>query len=62
MHVTVEDLEFKGETDLAIFVLDPDGSKVTLPKSEIEYDQGAESGDVISVEMPEWLAIERGLV
>lgn len=62
MQITVEDLEFIRELNLAIVVRDPEGREVMLPKSEIEYDEDAESGDVIEVEMPEWLAIERGLV
>lgn len=60
--ITVEDLTFEGETELAIFVTDPDGNKVTLPKSEIEYEDDPEKGDEIEVEMPEWLALERGLI
>ena len=62
MQITVEDLTYTGQTGLAIFVTDPDGKRVTLPKSEIEYDEDADPGDVIEVEMPEWLALERGLI
>ena len=31
-----------------------------LPKSQIEYD--GEEGDTITVTMPNWLALEKGLI
>ena len=54
--------EFVTETDGAILVEDEDG-KYWLPKSVIEYD-GAEyeKGDEITIDIPEWLAEEKGLI
>lgn len=55
-----------GETKLAIKVSDDgieeDDSCIWLPKSQIHYDRKAEYGELIDIEMPEWLAIEKELV
>lgn len=52
--------EILHETDDAILVeKDPD---IWLPKSKIEYDETASTGDTIDVEVPEWLAEDRGLI
>lgn len=41
----------------------PGGEKeVWLPISQIEYDLNASRGALTEVEMPEWLAKEKGLV
>lgn len=42
-----------------------DGEKsnaVWLPKSKIGYPTECETGTVITVTMPEWLAVDKGLV
>lgn len=55
--------EFVTETDGAILVEDGDG-KYWLPKSQIDYDSGPEyeKGDEIEIDIPEWLAEEKGLI
>ncbi len=57
IEITVDILR---ETDAAILVSDGD-REVWLPKSQIEYsgDPGDES---VCVEIPEWLAEEKGLI
>ena len=55
--------EIKRETELAIRFFD--GTKtVWLPKSQIEYDEPnpVSRHGMTTVEMPEWLAIEKELV
>ena len=49
------------ETEMAVFVSDTadEADAVWLPRSKIEI---VKSGDVYEVTLPEWLAIERGLV
>jgi hypothetical protein len=52
------------ETALAILVSD-DGDEDTavwLPKSQIEYPGIAIKGFVITVTLPEWLAMDKGLI
>jgi hypothetical protein len=49
---------------LAILVSD-DGDEdnaVWLPRSQIEYDEKARKGDVITVTLHEWLAKDKGLI
>lgn len=45
------------ESELAWLVETADGDEAWLPKSECQLDE-----DDNSVELPEWLAIEKGLV
>ena len=52
--------EIKRETEMAI-LLDDGTMKVWLPKSQIEYDEPNKYGQT-TVEMPEWLAIEKEIV
>lgn len=52
-------LDWKGDTDLAIKVFDGD-KDFWLPKSQIQYDQTGV--DVVEVELPQWLAKEKGLI
>ena len=54
--------EFVTETDCAILVEDDTGN-YWLPKSQINYD-GAEyeKGDEIAIDIPEWLAEDKGLI
>lgn len=60
--VTIEDLEFVRGLANAIIVRNDDGIEIMLPVSKIEYNIDAERGDIIEVEMPEWLALDRGLI
>ena len=53
--------EFVAETDMAI-LLDDGDNEVWLPKSQIDYDADANVGATIDVTIPEWLAIQEGLV
>ena len=54
--------KFVTETDGAILVEDDTG-KYWLPKSVIEYDDRCfEKGDAIEVDVPGWLAEEKGLI
>ena len=56
------EVEFVGETDLAIWVSDGD-RRVSLPKSRIKYDADqTPDGQLITVEIQAWLAEQKGLV
>ncbi|WP_300157133.1 hypothetical protein [Solidesulfovibrio sp.] len=59
--IEVEDLEFRREAGAAIIV-EYDGEEVSLPQSQIEWPEDAACGDLITVTMPEWLAMDRGLI
>lgn len=60
---TVElELLWKGETAAAYLVQDEDERDVWLPKSQVEIEEGTELHSVSSFLVPEWLAIEKGLV
>ncbi len=48
-------------TKLAV-LLDVGDYKVWLPKSQIETEFSFDIGQNIEVEIPEWLAIDKGLV
>ncbi len=48
-------------TELAV-LLDVGDYKVWLPKSQIETEFSFDIGQDIEVEIPEWLAIDKGLV
>ena len=54
-------LEIKAETGKALLVSDG-GQNVWLPKSQIEYTEQGGKGDEIVFEIPEWLALEKGLI
>lgn len=56
------DLTIKAETDMALLVDDGCIEEVWLPKSQIQYDEDAEVGDTIIVDVPEWLALDKGLI
>ncbi len=61
-EATTFDAEFISETDLAILV-DIDGDEVWLPKSQIEMSDGSlDAGDLIEIDVPDWLAEEKGLL
>ena len=53
------DVYIKHKTDAAILVRDEDDVEHWLPKVLIEYE--GDVGDTTTVDMPEWLAIEKGL-
>ena len=57
------DCDYVGETDDAILIANPFEEKdsIWLPKSQIEIEYLGHVG-CISVTLPEWLAIEKGLV
>ncbi|MFU2208195.1 hypothetical protein [Solidesulfovibrio sp. C21] len=59
--ISVEDLEFRTETNEAI-IIEYCGREITLPKSQIEWPEDATRGKLITVEMPEWLAEDRGII
>jgi len=46
------------ETDLAILI-HHNGEEIWLPKSQIDYD--GDVGDEADIEIPEWLADEKGI-
>lgn len=50
----------KYETEKAILVLNLKDKEVWIPKSQIEVDH--ETGDVVDIQIPEWLAIEKELI
>lgn len=52
-------VEFLRDSGRAIKVSDGNVEE-WLPKSQIEYD--GEPGDTITVTMPNWLALEKGLI
>lgn len=54
-------LDLVKKSDGALLVSDGD-NEAWLPKSLIEYDEEPERGRSIDIELPEWLAIEKGLI
>ena len=56
-------LFFLHETERAIRVAESenDDEGFWLPKSQVEYEDGVEPGDWVDVEIPEWLAKDKGL-
>jgi hypothetical protein len=57
-------VEVHRQTPAALIVWDA-GVSVVLPKSQIEYEgdyDQLEEGDVIEIEIPEWLADREGLI
>ena len=60
MEMVEVDVKILLETKEALLVFDGD-NEVWLPKSQIEYDF-FEKGKEITIEIPEWIAIEKGLV
>jgi len=57
---------FYAETDKAIGVREEgdseDSDMIWLPKSQIEYDDNCSEGDLIDVDIPEWLAEDKDLI
>jgi hypothetical protein len=57
------DVEIVSETNLAFGVRDSeDSATVWLPKSIVEMERNANNRKMAVVTLPEWLAIEKGLV
>lgn len=62
------DLLWIAETALAYGVKDsndaskPDTPLIWLPKSQVDIEHDAEISDICTFLVPEWLAIEKGLV
>lgn len=54
---------FVRESDKAIGVCKEgeEGRLIWLPKSQIDYEEKPQRGEVIEVEVPDWLAIEKDL-
>ena len=55
-------LNFHGESANAIRVSDNDGPSIWLPKSQIEFLVGDPGPGCVTVTMPGWLAMEKGLI
>lgn len=55
------DAEFVAHSEDAILV-DIEGDEVWLPKSVVGDFDDADPGDTITIEIPEWLAEDRGLI
>lgn len=60
-QVEVE-LLWKGETAAAFLAEDEDEQDVWLPKSQVEMAASSTMGTPTTFLVPEWLAIEKGLV
>jgi len=59
------DLQLLGETAAAYLVRDGDEDgdpEVWLPKSQVTVLRGGTIDEEIKIEVPEWLAIDKGLV
>lgn len=56
------ELLWKGQTEAAYLVEDEDEKDVWLPKSRVELETGSEINEACCFLIPEWLAIEKGLV
>lgn len=56
-------LEFVHQTSKAILVKDGEGGEIWLPKSQVVYGTNRpEKGEVLTIQMPEWLAKRAGLI
>jgi hypothetical protein len=54
---------YTGRTPMAIFAEDENGKSHTLPRSQIRLDPlDPDRQENVTISMPEWLAIDRGLV
>lgn len=53
--------DFVRETEKAILISDGD-NKIWLPKSQIDYELDEFKGVVYLIDVPEWLAVDKGLV
>lgn len=55
--ITLDDVELCHETDDAILISDSEGARAWLPKSKCEYDDSDNT-----LQLPEWLALDKGLI
>lgn len=55
--VDIDDLDYQRETERAFLTHNHRGEAQWLPKSLVEYDK-----DSKTFTMPEWLALEKGLI
>ena len=56
-------VEIEAETDKAVLVHEGDKSKaVWLPRSQIEIEKNALNGGIYEITLPEWLALDKGLI
>jgi len=61
-QMETHDVTLLHETDSAILVENDCGEEIWLPKSQIDFnDEGAEAGALIEIDVPRWLAEEKGL-
>lgn len=56
------ELFWKHETAGAYLVTNDDDEDLWLPKSQVDQEEGAVLGTPTTFLVPEWLAIEKGLV
>jgi hypothetical protein len=59
------ELQLKGETAAAYLVRDGDEDgdrECWLPKSQVAVISGGEIDKIIKLEVPDWLAVDKGLV
>jgi len=55
-------LEIRKETELALFVTDGVIESTWIPKSQIIMNEDGGPGDFVEIQVPEWLAIKKGLI
>jgi hypothetical protein len=56
-------VEVKTETEQALCVDHGLGSDTWVPKSQVmDYSDDYKIGDVIEIEIPEWLALKKGML
>lgn len=58
------DVTYVHQTDSAILVKDADDVEIWLPLSKIDYDGDLDivrPGQLMMIEVPDWLALEKGL-
>jgi hypothetical protein len=53
--------DIRGETDKA-FLIEAEMGQAWFPKSQVEVERGGGERGTDSVEMPEWLAIDKGII
>ena len=57
------DVEEVRRTEKAILVRDADDKEIWLPLIQIEITQGGDLGkEILKIEIPKWLATDKGLV
>ena len=56
------DVKIIHKTENAILVTDDEVKEVWLPKSQVTTHQNYDIGDTLTIEIPEWVAEEKGLI